>query len=213
MTPSPASIPLDSATLSTMLRSTFEALTIGPNASPEDIAALRQAALIALIALRPRDPVEAMLAARIVCAQNASMECFRRAGQPDIGDTVLHRLTAKAIALASFASRTQRELRQLQAAPPAYALPEQDEPTAAPRQAEPTVTAPPSPAAAHDPREPRPLPASGPSPTAKVPSPHPAVIVPATPAEAMRARVADDVVANARPPATEPAAETTALAA
>ena len=213
MTPSPAAIPLDAATLSTMLRSTFEALPISPDASPEDIAAQRQAALIALIALRPRDPIEAMLAARIVCAQSASMECFRRAGQPDIDDNAILRLTARAIALGNFASRAQRELRQLQAAPPADALPEQNQPTTAPHQAEPTVIAQPSPGAADDPRDPAPSPASTPEPAATLPSTHPAVTVPVTPAEVIRARVVDDMVAKARPPATERAAAAQPLAA
>ena len=213
MTPSPAAIPLDAATLSTMLRGTFEALPTSPDASPEDIAAQRQAALIAIIALRPRDPIEAMLAARIVCAHSASMECFRRAGQPDIDDNAILRLTARAIALGNFASRAQRELRQLQAAPPADVLAEQDQPTTAPQQAEPAAAAQPSPATAHSPVDPRPAPAPTPQPAAQAASPPPVVTVPAKSAETLRTRMPDDMAAKARPPVTERAPAARPLAA
>ena len=71
---------LDPAILADMLRATIAALPVDPDASPEATDAHRQAALIAVTSLRPRDAMEAMLAVRIVSAHHAAMECFRRAG-------------------------------------------------------------------------------------------------------------------------------------
>ena len=59
-------LPLDPATLNTMLRSTIEALPQHPHATAEARAERCDAAFFAISALRPRDPLEAMQAARIV---------------------------------------------------------------------------------------------------------------------------------------------------
>ena len=111
---------LDPATLADMLRATVAALPIDPDASADDLDAQRQAALLAVMALCPRDPMEAMLAARIVSAHHAAMECFRRAARHDIDDNAALRLQGKAISLANLAMRTLRELRKCQAEPAAY---------------------------------------------------------------------------------------------
>jgi hypothetical protein len=88
---------IDPATLANMLHATVAALPVAPDASAEDLDAQRQAALLAVTALCPRDPVEAMLAARIVSAHHAAMECFRRAARHDIDDNSALRLQGKAV--------------------------------------------------------------------------------------------------------------------
>ncbi|HLB97195.1 MAG TPA: hypothetical protein VJK90_06000, partial [Acetobacteraceae bacterium] len=57
---------LDPATFNTMLRSTIEALPHHPHATAEARAERCDAAFLAISALRPRDPLEAMLAARTI---------------------------------------------------------------------------------------------------------------------------------------------------
>jgi hypothetical protein len=68
--------------------------------------------------------MEAMLAARIVSAHHAAMDCFRRAARHDIDDNAALRLQGKALSLANLALRTLRELRKCQAQPPAYPVAE-----------------------------------------------------------------------------------------
>ena len=111
---------LDPATIADMLRATVAALPLDPDASPEELDTQRQAALLAVMALCPRDPMEAMLTVRIVSAHHAAMECFRRAARHDIDDNAALRLHGKAISLANLALRTLRELRKCQAAPVAW---------------------------------------------------------------------------------------------
>jgi hypothetical protein len=66
-------LPLDPATFNTMLRSTIEALPQHPHATAEARAERRDAAFLAIAALHPRDPLEAMLAARIVALHYHAM--------------------------------------------------------------------------------------------------------------------------------------------
>jgi hypothetical protein len=66
-------LPLDPATFNTMLRSTIEALPHHPHATAEARAEQRDAAFLAIAALHPRDPLEAMLAARIVALHYHAM--------------------------------------------------------------------------------------------------------------------------------------------
>ncbi len=164
---------LDPATLADMLRATLAALPVTPDSSAEDLDAQRQAALLAVTALCPRDPMEAMLAARIVSAHHAAMECFRRAARHDIDDNAALRLQGKAISLANLSLRMLRELRKCQAEPPAYPaveLPQADlEPLAA---IEPAISQPPA---------------------------HPATVVPATQPDAPHAPVMDDALARNGP--------------
>lgn len=151
---------LDADTIGAMVRSTLASLPLDPDAPEEDTAADLNAAVCALRSLRPRDPAEAMLAARIVSAHHAAMECFRRAAQPGISDITALRLHNKAISLANLAMRTQRELQKCQAAPPAYPVPAEqeqaDEPQLAPAtKATPARAEPGAPVApAHSPHTP-----------------------------------------------------------
>ncbi len=66
-------LPLDPATFNTMLRSTIEALPHHPHATAEARAERCDAAFLAIAALHPRDPLEAMLAARIVALHYHAM--------------------------------------------------------------------------------------------------------------------------------------------
>ncbi len=171
---------LDPATLADMLRATVAALPIDPDASADDLDAQRQAAQLAVMALCPRDPMEAMLAARIVSAHHAAMECFRRAARHDIDDNAALRLQGKAISLANLAMRTLRELRKCQAEPAAYPVVELP-------QADPEP-----PIANHPPAAP--------------PPPYPATVIPATQPDAPYAPVMDDALARNGPPPTALAA-------
>jgi len=139
---------IDPATLANMLHATVAALPVAPDPSAEDLDAQRQAALLAVTALCPRDPVEAMLAARIVSAHHAAMACFRRAARHDIDDNSALRLQGKAVSLANLAMRTLRELRKCQAEPPAYPVAESPQADPEPPVAiEPAVSQPPTHAA------------------------------------------------------------------
>ena len=109
---------LDPATLAAVVGTTLDALPVGPGASAGDIAARREAALLAIAALGPRDPLEAMLAARATVTHYAIMECFRRAVLPDVEDAMAIRLRNNAISLSRLFTATLRELEQLRARPP-----------------------------------------------------------------------------------------------
>ncbi len=113
----------DPATLGVMVRRTIAALPFDSEASEEDAAEQCEAAVVALMAFRPRDPMEAMLAPRIISTHHAAMVCFRRPGRPGTPDHMALRLHGKGMSLANLATRTQRVLRKCQAEPPAYPAP------------------------------------------------------------------------------------------
>jgi hypothetical protein len=66
-------------------------------------------------ALKPTNPVDAVLAARVVDAHHRGMEISRRAAQPDLSDEKFHRLHTSANAAARALSRLEK--RQHQASP------------------------------------------------------------------------------------------------
>jgi hypothetical protein len=121
--------------------------------------------------------MEAMLAARIVSAHDAAMECFRRAVQPDVDDSAALRLRDKAIFLANLATRTLRELRRCQAAPPAYPVPDQSQEAVEPQSAARSLHAAPAPAAIRVAKD-------------------PGITIASTPADAMHVRVVNDLIAD-----------------
>ena len=184
---------LDPVILADMLRATIAALPVDPNASPEATDAHRQAALVAVTSLRPRDAMEAMLAVRIVSAHHAAMECFRRAAQPDIDDNAALRLRGKAVSLANMATRTLLELQKCQAAAPAYPVPEQPAATIEKRPAEPAGAAQPVPMVTNQQHGSR-----------RSSSAPPAVDIPSPRADAPRTRVLNDAMMGDRPAATGP---------
>ncbi len=177
---------LDPATIADMLRATVAALPLDPDASPEELDTQRQAALLAVMALSPRDPMEAMLAVRIVSAHHAAMECFRRAARHDIDDNAALRLHGKAISLANLAMRTLRELRKCQAAPAAWPAAELPQAAAEPPQA------------AEPPAEKEPS-------AAKPPLPHPASAAPPIQTYAGGVPAISPVTARDGPPAARAA--------
>ena len=77
---------------------------------------MREAASLVVASLRPRDPVEAMLAARLVSAHFHVMDNFRAAAQPDLLPNLQLRYQGRAIALCRMMDTTLRDLRDRQGA-------------------------------------------------------------------------------------------------
>jgi hypothetical protein len=92
-------LPLDPATFNTMLGSTVEALPHPPRATAEQRAQQREAALLAIAALHPRDPLEALLAARIVALHFHAMHDLACSIQPNIPGELQLRCQGRAIQL------------------------------------------------------------------------------------------------------------------
>jgi hypothetical protein len=107
-------VPLNPASLAAMQRATVDALPPRPGASAAETAAQREGALAFLAALLPRNPVEATLAAGIVVAHYAAMECFRRAARDDLSVDLHLRTVGKAIALCRMIDATMRDLARRQ---------------------------------------------------------------------------------------------------
>jgi len=128
MNPPPTQTPtpsLDPATLAAMHSATLGALP-RPGATDAEKADQRDGALAFLAALAPRDPVQAMLAARVVGAHFMAMEYFRRAARDELPIEVNLRTVGKAVALCRLIERTMRDLAQRQGIPvlrPATARP------------------------------------------------------------------------------------------
>ncbi len=92
-------LPLDPATFNTMLRTTVEALPYPPGATAEQRAEKREAAFLAIAALHPRDPLEAMLAARIVTLHYHAMHHLACSIQPNIPGELQLRCEGRAMQL------------------------------------------------------------------------------------------------------------------
>jgi hypothetical protein len=91
-----------------------------PLAEHEDatvVAARQQGACTLYAAMRPRDAVEAALAARAVAAHHAAMDMYARAGQPGTANDAVIRLRAGAIAASRSFDATLRVLQLRQAQP------------------------------------------------------------------------------------------------
>jgi hypothetical protein len=136
------------ATLTAMLRTTIDTLPHHPDAPEAEQAVQRRAAFEVIAALRPRDALEALLAARVVAAHYHTMDAFRCAAQRDLPINLLLRYQGKAIALSRLMTTTLRDLDKRQAGPALQpeALPA-EVPAARARPAQPTapVVTPPSP--------------------------------------------------------------------
>ena len=120
MTPPPTQTPtclLDDATRATLLRSVFRALPHLLNATEAEKTGEREAAFALIIALNPRDPVEAMLVARLVVAHYALMDAYRSAARSDITANLHLRYQGKAILLSRLTNALMRELKKSQAGP------------------------------------------------------------------------------------------------
>ncbi len=211
--PTPTAPPLDPATLAATLRATIDTLPHHPDATAEEIANRQQAALIAIDSLRPRDPVEAILAARFVAIHAAIMESFRCAAQPGLPFEPKLRYTGRAIVLSRLADATMGELSKRQArpalqpvAPAPLPVPRPQPSPAAAQPNQPSKNQHPAPAVstpAPDPTQPRSPPAPRRPDTA---APRSAILAPLTAAEAARERVLDEIAARATAPAAARAA-------
>jgi hypothetical protein len=107
-------LPLDPAILAAMQCAILDALPPHPGASETDKAAQREGALAFLAALLPRNPLEATIAAGIVAAHYAAMDCFRRAARGDLSVDLHLRTMGKAIALCRMIDRAMRDLARRQ---------------------------------------------------------------------------------------------------
>jgi hypothetical protein len=192
---------IDPVTITAMFQAAIGSLPVEPGASAEAVTARHKAALLEVTAFHPRDPVEAMLVARIVSAHHASLACFNRAMQPDVDDAMALRQRARGTALSNLATRTTRELRRLQAAPSAHEVKAQMPATVPQPHAMPTARVTPPAPGAKITTDPRLAAGAAVRPTAGPPLTHPAIVMPATPADALLTRVVDAVVANAAPTA------------
>ena len=144
---------LDPATFNTMLRSTIEALPHHPHATAEARAERCDAAFLAISALRPRDPLEAMLAARIVALHYHAMYNLACCLQPNTPGDLQLRCQARGESLGRQSDKMRAEYLHNQQTNPARrpaglpasaaVAPEpQPQPQPAPQAADPTEAPP-----------------------------------------------------------------------
>ncbi len=110
-TPNLSPIP---AILAALQCAILDALPPHPGASEAQKAAQREGALEFLAGLHPRNPVEATIAAGIVAAYYAAMDCFRRAARGDLTMDLHLRTMGKAIALCRMINVGMRDLARRQ---------------------------------------------------------------------------------------------------
>ena len=112
-------LPLDPATFNTMLRTTVEALPRPPGATVEQRAEMRHSALLAIAALHPRDPLEAMDAARIVALHFHAMHDLDCAMQPNIPGELQLRCEGRAMQLGRQSDKMRADYFKRQKTEPA----------------------------------------------------------------------------------------------
>ena len=110
---------LDPATFNTMLRSTIEALPQHPHATAEARAERCDAAFFAISALRPRDPLEAMLAARIVALHYHAMYNLACCLEPNMPSDLQLRCQARGESLGRQSDKMRAEYLHNQQTNPA----------------------------------------------------------------------------------------------
>jgi hypothetical protein len=107
-------LPLGPATIAATQRTVIDALPPRLGASEAEKADQRKGALEFLAAPCPRNPLRAMLAARIVTSHYAAMECFRSAARDDLPVALYLRTAGKAIALCRMLEVAMRDLARHQ---------------------------------------------------------------------------------------------------
>ncbi len=107
--------PVDPDTTALLL----ESLPVPPGASEREVALRRQSALEMVAVLRPRDPVEAAMAARVVAAHYGVMDSFRCAVQPELPARLMIQHQGRALALSRLMDVTLTALERRQAMRPA----------------------------------------------------------------------------------------------
>jgi hypothetical protein len=121
---------LPQVTITTTLQRIADALPHHPDASREALADTMKGVVAAVVAMRPRDPTEMAMVARIIILQAVMVESLRRAKQPGLPEMLRSRSINQANAACRLEDTTIRRLtqRQLHAVvPPAVwqlALPE-----------------------------------------------------------------------------------------
>ncbi len=195
---------LHPTTLKDTFHTTLEALPHSPHATEEAMANRREAAVITLGACRPRDALEANLAARIVASHYAAMENFRCATQDDLPAGLKLRFAAKACQMSRLSDSIAKELSRRQGHPavqPIMPL------SVAPAQAVQPAAASPSQPAPQAPATPRRA-AAAPAVAATQPAPQPGVArQPEKPAASLRGGLPGPHSAGAARPAPLTAAE------
>jgi hypothetical protein len=218
---------MDVKTATAMAQATLDALPQSPNASEEDKATRCSAAMIFIGALRPRDPMEAILAARIATSHFAAMEQFRCAAQPGLPSGLQLRYTGRAIQLCRLMDATSRAFTQRRSQPALRPMEQGPLPATAAQPAQPhaqpaqqAATKPSQPAAsppAARPQSPaapalnQPAPKPAPTRRLETAAASPCPLLPAMPssrpafalltmAEAARERMLDEIVARTRSP-------------
>jgi hypothetical protein len=115
--PGPDPLTLDPVTVGVMIRTTMDTLPHHPDASAQEQTELRHAAYVMFATLRPRDVMEAMLAARITAAQFHILDDLRCAAEHDLPANLKLRYRRSATALTRMQRADQCELTQRQAFP------------------------------------------------------------------------------------------------
>ena len=110
---------LDPATYHTMLDTAVEALPHPPHATAEQRAQTCEAAILAIAALHPRDPLEAMLAARIVALHYHAMYDLACSIQPNIPGDLQLRCEALALQLGQQSDKMRTDYLKHQKTEPA----------------------------------------------------------------------------------------------
>ena len=95
----------------------IDGLPSRPGARDAEKATQREGTLASLAALRPGDPVQAMLAVHIVASHYAAMDCFRSAARDALSVDPHLRTIANAVALCRIIERSMRDLAQRQGIP------------------------------------------------------------------------------------------------
>ena len=108
---------IDPVTLGVIIRAAMDAVPHHMDASAEEQDAQRHAVYDMIARLRPRDPLEAMLAARIAATQFHVMDDLRCAADPSLAHNLKLRYRRSATALARMQHAAERELIRLQAFP------------------------------------------------------------------------------------------------
>ncbi|HVC61523.1 MAG TPA: hypothetical protein VND19_14315 [Acetobacteraceae bacterium] len=195
----PAPLPLDPAILAVLLQTTLDALPHHPAATPAEIATSRQAAAVAVVTLRPRDAMEAILAARVVATHHAAMDCLRCASQPGLPLELKLRCLGKFATLSRLTDATRQALTQAQVRP-ALQPATVPVPIPAPRPQPALAAAPPAttaPPAAAPPQRAATKPVSAPSLPVRAGDPAHSTIAAATPpGDALGQRMMEEIAAR-----------------
>jgi hypothetical protein len=108
---------LDPNLVTVIVQATLDAIPHHPGATQDEQDAGRQAAFTLLNSYHPRDPQEAMLAARIAATQFHIMDDLRCAAQPDLPSALKLRHRRSAATLTRMQHDAHRELTRRQAYP------------------------------------------------------------------------------------------------